>query len=246
MIDKLKPVFKRLHLYLLISGILHILRFLIYRAKRGFGLVDRQAISTYFKQNQTRKLHIGCGDNVLDGWLNSNYYPDPSHIIHLDATESFPLGNNEFDYIFSEHMIEHIPYEDGLLMLNECFRILKPDGRIRISTPNLLFLVDLYNPDKSDLQLEYIKWATDRFIPNVGAHEDTYVINNFVRDWGHSFIYDEKALRLSLEKAGFTNITKCELNQSDSDIFRNLENESRLPPGFLKLETISMEGTKLS
>jgi predicted SAM-dependent methyltransferase len=221
MIDKLKPVFKRLHLYLLISGILHILRFLIYRAKRGFGLVDRQAISAYFKQNQTRKLHIGCGDNVLDGWLNSNYYPDPSHIIHLDATESFPLGNNEFDYIFSEHMIEHIPYEDGLLMLNECFRILKPDGRIRISTPNLLFLVDLYKPDKSDLQLEYIKW-------------------------GHSFIYDEKALRLSLEKAGFTNITKCELNQSDSDIFRNLENESRLPPGFLKLETISMEGTKLS
>lgn len=246
MIDKLKPVFKRLHLYLLISGILHILRFLIYRAKRGFGLVDRQAISAYFKQNQTRKLHIGCGDNVLDGWLNSNYYPDPSHIIHLDATESFPLGNNEFDYIFSEHMIEHIPYEDGLLMLNECFRILKPDGRIRISTPNLLFLVDLYKPDKSDLQLEYIKWATDRFIPSVGAHEDTYVINNFVRDWGHSFIYDEKALRLSLEKAGFTNITKCELNQSDSDIFRNLENESRLPPGFLKLETISMEGTKLS
>lgn len=244
MIDKIKPVFKKLHLYLLISGILDIVRFLIYRAKRGFGLVDRQIISAYIKQHEIRKLHVGCGNNALDGWLNSNYYPEASHILHLDATESFPLDNDEFDYIFSEHMIEHISHGDGLLMLNECFRILKPDGRIRISTPNLLFLVDLYKSDKSALQLEYIKWATDRFIPNVGAHEDTYVINNFVRDWGHSFIYDEKTLHLSLEKAGFINITKCELNQSDRDVFRNLENESRLPAGFLKLETLTLEGTK--
>jgi predicted SAM-dependent methyltransferase len=244
MVDKLKPVFKRLHLYLLISGILHILRFLIYRAKRGFGLVDRQMISAYIKQNEIRKLQIGCGNNILDGWLNANYYTEASYLLHLDATEPFPLDNEKFDYIFSEHMIEHISYEDGLLMLSECFRILKPDGRIRISTPNLLFLVDLYQPNKSDLQLEYIKWATETFIPNVGAHEDTYTINNFFRNWGHSFIYDEKALRLSLEKAGFTNITKCELNQSDSDVFKNLENESRLPAGFLKLETISLEGTK--
>jgi predicted SAM-dependent methyltransferase len=244
MIDRIKQVLKKFHLYLLISGALDVVRFLIYSAKRGFGLVDRQTISAYIKQHEIRKLHVGCGNNVLDGWLNSNYYPEASHILHLDATESFPMGNDEFDYIFSEHMIEHISHADGLLMLNECFRLLKPDGKIRISTPNLLFLVDLYKPDKSALQLEYIKWATDRFIPNVGAHEDTYVINNFVRDWGHSFIYDEKTLRLSLEKAGFTNITKCELNQSDRDVFRNLENESRLPPGFLKLETISLEGTK--
>jgi predicted SAM-dependent methyltransferase len=244
MLDKIKQVLKKLHLYLLISGILDIIRFLIYKVKRGFGLVDRQIISNYRKQNEIQKLHIGCGNNALNGWLNSNYYTYAPNLIHIDATEPFPLGNDEFDYIFSEHMIEHISREDGLLMLNECFRVLKPHGKIRISTPNLSFLVELYKPDKSDLQLEYIKWATDTFIPHVGAHEDTYVINNFVRDWGHSFIYDEKTLRSSLEKAGFTNITKCKLNQSDSDVFRDLENESRLPAGFLKLETISLEGTK--
>jgi predicted SAM-dependent methyltransferase len=246
MINKIKQVLRKLHLYLLISGILDVIRFLIYKAKRGFGLVDRQIISNYRQQNKIQKLHIGCGNNALDGWLNSNYYTYAPHLIHLDATEPFPLANNEFDYIFSEHMIEHISREDGLLMLNECFRVLKPNGKIRISTPNLSFLVELYQSDKSTLQLEYIKWATDIFIPHVGAHEDTYVINNFVRDWGHSFIYDEKTLRSSLEKAGFTNITKCELNQSDSDVFRNLENESRLPAGFFKLETISLEGTKSS
>jgi predicted SAM-dependent methyltransferase len=244
MIDKIKQVLKKLHLFLLIRDILDVVKLFIYNAKRGFGLVDRETISAYIRGNKIRKLHIGCGDNVLDGWLNSNYYPATSNILHLDVTQPFPLSNDEVDYIFSEHMIEHISREDGLLMLNECFRVLKPDGKLRISTPNLLFLVELYKSDKSELQLEYIKWATDTFIPNVSAYEGAYVINNFVRDWGHSFIYDEKTLRLSLEKAGFTNITKCELNQSDSDVFRDLENESRLPAGFLKLETISLEGTK--
>jgi predicted SAM-dependent methyltransferase len=244
MLDRIKQVLKKLHLYLLISGILDVIRFLIYRAKREFGLVDRQIISNYRQQNEIQKLHIGCGNNVLDGWLNSNYYTYAPHLVHIDATEPFPLGNDEFDYIFSEHTIEHISCEDGLLMLNECFRVLKPNGKIRISTSNLSFLVELYKSDKSDLQLDYIKWATDIFIPHVSAHEGTYAIDNFVRDWGHSFIYDEKTLRLSLEKAGFTNITQWELNQSDSDVFRNLENEIRLPTGFLKVETISLEGTK--
>jgi hypothetical protein len=66
-----------------------------------------------------------------------------------------------------------------------------------------------------------------------------------VRDWGHQFIYDEKTLRLSLERAGFTNIVRCDLNHSEIDSFKNLENESRLPAGFLKLETLTLEGTKL-
>jgi hypothetical protein len=65
-----------------------------------------------------------------------------------------------------------------------------------------------------------------------------------VRDWGHTFIYDEKILRFSLEKAGFKEITKFELNESEDEILRNLENERRLPEGFLSLESFTLEGIK--
>ncbi len=51
MLDRIKQVLKKLHLYLLISGILDLVKFLIYRAKRGFGFVYRQTISAYIKQN---------------------------------------------------------------------------------------------------------------------------------------------------------------------------------------------------
>ena len=142
-------------------------------------------------------------------------------------------------------MIEHISYSNGLAMLRECHRILRNNGKIRISTPNLQFLIDLYKDNKSKLQREYIKWAIDSFIKSAPCYDDTFVINNFVRDWGHLFIYDEKTLRSSLEKAGFTKIIRCDLNESKDETLRNLENEKRMPKGFLKLESVTLEGTKV-
>jgi predicted SAM-dependent methyltransferase len=175
-----------------------------YRLRRKLGLVDRQILRSYLSQYAIRKLHIGCGYNMLGGWLNSDYCPRSAMVMRLDATRRFPFDNDQFQYVFSEHMIEHVSYTRGLLMLAECFRIMTKDGKIRISTPNLSFLMDLYKDEKTDLQERYIKWATDSFIKEAPAYDDTFVINNFVRDWGHLFIYDEKILRLSLEKVGFT------------------------------------------
>jgi predicted SAM-dependent methyltransferase len=241
----MKAAIKQSIFYPLAKDIQAIAQSIQYQIHREFGRVDRQIRNEYLNRHAIRKLQIGSGFNILSGWLNSDYQPFPKDILRLDATKTFPIGDNEFDYIFSEHIIEHIKYAEGLSMLTECFRVLRQNGTIRVSTPNLPFLLDLYRHDKSDRQLAYIKWATDNFIPETDYYDDVFVINNYVRDWGHQFIYDEKTLRASLEKAGFTNITRCDLNQSEEAAFRNLENETRLPEGFLKLETLTLEAKKL-
>ena len=76
--------------------------------------------------------------------------------------------------------------------------MLKPNGRIRISTPDLRFLIDLYNHPHND----YIRWVTDKDIPWAPIANRTFVINNFVRDWGHQFIYDEPTLGAALARGG--------------------------------------------
>jgi predicted SAM-dependent methyltransferase len=150
-------------------------------------------------------------------------------------------------------MIEHITFAEGLNMLSECYRILKPGGKIRLSTPNLSFLIELHQPDKSTLQKDYIKWATDlhvkkwvkdAFVRETITYDSTFVINTFFRRWGHQFIYDKKLLCSVLEKVGFIKITRCALNESEDEELRGLANESRMPDGFLNLETITVEGTK--
>ncbi len=212
--------------------------------KRKLRGVDSAIIEIYFAEQKTRKLHIGCGENLIDGWLNSDFFPHSGKVLHLDATKRFPFSEQTFNYIFCEHMIEHVSYSNGRAMLSECYRVLKNNGKIRISTPNLQFLIDLYSDNKSELQKEYIKWATDSSIKDAPYYDDTFVINNFVRDWGHLFIYDEKTLRASFEKAGFKKIIRCELNESKDELLQNLENEKRQPKTFLKLESVTLEGTK--
>ena len=108
------------------------------------------------------KLHLGCGRNILDGWINTDYNTAKfSGSDYLDVTKKFPYDNNSVDYIFSEHMIEHISYQDGKFMLEESFRVLKSSGKIRISTPDLKFLIKLYNEDKTELQKSCLLYTSD-------------------------------------------------------------------------------------
>ena len=208
-----------------------------------YELSSRKLVSAYLANNQTKKLHIGCGDNILPEWLNTDYYPKNRNIPHLDATKQYPFEDGTFDYIFSEHVIEHFAFAEGLSMLEQCNRVLISGGKIRLSTPNLRFLVDLYSEKKSALQEKYIQWASDQFVKN-GIHSDTMVINNYFRRWGHTFIYDEKTLRFALEAAGFVDVYSCRINESADIALKNLENTERLPAGFLQLETFTLEARK--
>jgi predicted SAM-dependent methyltransferase len=216
----------------------------IRRVRREIAGTDEKIIREYLKQQKTRKLHLGCGAHVLDGWLNTNVFTESHLVARMDATKPYPLDDDAFDYAFSEHMVEHISHEQGEQMFKECFRVLRDKGTIRITTPDLSFLIDLYRSDKTDLQKKYIRWAAETLGQRVPFPEDTFVINNFVRDWGHVFIYDEKTLRASLERAGFKKIVRCNLNESDHEALHDLENEEKMPEGFLKLESLSVEGTK--
>lgn len=218
------------------------------RHRRKYGRLDQEIIDNYLSGDYPKKLHIGCGSRPLNGWLNSNFYPRSLKILHLDATQTFPFKDHSFDYIFSEHMIEHITYPQGEAMLKECFRVLKPGGKIRLSTPDFQFLVDLYQAELSPHQSAYKKWMIEWMnsrSPNEAPFEGgVFIINNFMKDWGHQFIYDEKTLRFALQQAGFSEISGRPLNESPDEVFNKLENHLRYPPGFLALETITLEGTK--
>jgi len=208
---------------------------------------NRKILRQYLSQTTTPKLHVGCGKHILSGWLNTDtYVQDPSlPIYRFDARQRFPFADGTFAYVFSEHMIEHISYSAGLHMLSECRRVLKPLGVLRLSTPDLEFLLDLRRPDKSPLQREYIRWAAETNTPHVpDPTNETFLINNFVRDWGHTFIYDEKTLRQSMQLAGFSHLRKCALQASSVECLRNLENEARMPAGFLRLESMVLEATR--
>ena len=139
--------------------------------------LDAETIAHHLGSEGKKKLHLGCGENLLPGWLNSDLVPQFPQAIRLDAASRFPLEDACLDYVFSEHMIEHITYAKGQAMLAECFRVLKPGGKIRISTPDMAFVVGLYQREKTQLQKDYIHWAAQTWIRDVPCCEEVFVIN---------------------------------------------------------------------
>lgn len=201
-------------------------------------------ITQYLKENLVRKLQIGSGHNPLQGWLNTDLEVEKG-LIYLDATKPLPMPDSSMDYVFSEHMFEHIPYQDGNKFLKEANRVLKSGGKIRIATPDLDFLIRLYLEIDTDLVRRYVKFEVDRYISYPKAYTRGNVINNTFRNWGHQFIYDFEMLSLTLADAGFTDIVRSTPNQSDDPQLRNLESHGRvIGEEFNLFETIVVEAKK--
>src|SRR5215831_15321510 len=106
-----------------------------HRLRRIILRSDERLCRKYLGKTAKPKLHIGGGWRLLDGWLNTDIDLIPN-VMRMDATEPFPFGENTFQYVYTEHMIEHIPYEKGACMLQECHRVMRSGGVIRVVTPN--------------------------------------------------------------------------------------------------------------
>ncbi len=113
-----------------------------------------EATISYFELHVVRKLQLGTGTNILDGWFNTDISPRAG-VFFLDSTKPFPFVDATFHYIFSEHHIEHLSYAQGFFTLQECYRVLLPGGKIRIATLNLEVLLNLYTETPSDPQTLY-------------------------------------------------------------------------------------------
>ena len=218
----------------------HAILLMPHRLRPSNGRLVRQ----YLAAPGIKKLHLGCGTHCLPGWLNTDVKTS-STVAWLDISRPFPFVDAVFDYVFTEHAIEHLPYADGLRMLQESCRVLRPGGRIRAVTPDFQFLKDLHTDAPAPLQRDYMDWTSRVWLGGrAPAYAAMHVINNFFRDWGHQFIYDRRCLMNALVEAGFTDVRVCELQSSDQAELRGLENEAREPEGFLRLESIILEGVK--
>lgn len=83
----------------------------------------------------TSRLHIGADTTPLEGWINLDIAPYPGIDAVVDVRDGLPYS--DVSYIFAEHFVEHLVLEDGSRFMRECRRVLREDGVLRLSTPNL-------------------------------------------------------------------------------------------------------------
>ena len=88
-------------------------------------------------------------------------------------------------------MIEHMEYRDTLFMRRECYRVMKPGGRIRITAPDLSILTKLHEDSISSEAHEFINQYSNIWLSSHDQTSPAFVINDMCYNFGHKFIYDE-------------------------------------------------------
>ncbi len=214
---------------------------LVRKARRRKQLVARKhAIKRYFEETPVRKLQIGTSCNVLPGWFNVDIIPLYAGAHFMDATVRFPFPDACFDYVFSEHMIEHVEYDQAQFMLQECHRVLKPGGRIRIATPDLEVLANLYASEKSPAQQRYLDQFYALWFPTAKKKSVGLVVNQLF-DFEHKFLYDEDTLGASLESAGFDQVVRLHPGSSADPVLSGIDAHAN---DYITFETFVLEAVR--
>lgn len=182
-------------------------------------LLRRSAVRRYLSSTSEPGLQIGTGPHRLPGWLNSDLIAGD---VFLDLTRPLPLPNGAFAFVFGEHVIEHIPDRAGERLLAELLRILRPGGVLRLTTPDLQKLIELYE-DRNPVigRAEYARVLDETTGREHGR--PAQVLNDAMRLWGHRWIYDEDDLVARLRAAGFETVTRVEPGESKYPALAGLE-----------------------
>lgn len=180
------------------------------------------AIRHYLTQTKEPRLHLGSSQSHLPGWLETDIDLQRSGTVYLDATRPFPLPDASFDFVYAEHMIEHVDRAGATVLLSECRRVLKPGGVLRLTTPDLAFVLSLHPAPTKDGK-RYMRWIGERFLGDVAQADGPTVVNNAFRAWGHQFLYDESKLSTALRHAGFATIERVDYGESHHAALRDIE-----------------------
>lgn len=152
-------------------------------------------------------LHLGSGPDRRPGWINVDLY-FPAELC-LDLTRPLPLPDGCVDAIYSQHFVEHLTQPQTFALLQECARVLKPGGWLRVATPDLAQCVQRWQ--------QHSQAGT----PGTLAADE---LNEALRSHDHLYIYDYAALSDLLLRAGLVDLRRAQPQESECEYLRGLDN----------------------
>jgi len=87
---------------------------------------------------QPLRLNLGCGTRKKPGFVNVDKFKGCDPDIVADLLVGLPFNSLSVDEIVSENFLEHLPGEEFILVMNECYRVLKVGGVATHIVPNAL------------------------------------------------------------------------------------------------------------
>jgi predicted SAM-dependent methyltransferase len=91
-----------------------------------------------------KMANLGCGNRFHEDWINLDFKSNSDKVIEYNLLEKLPFEDNSVDVVYTSHVLEHFSKCDAPKFLDECYRVLKQNGIIRVVVPDLEQLMKNY------------------------------------------------------------------------------------------------------
>jgi len=171
----------------------------------------RSDAAAVFAGKSDLKLHLGCGRRAMAGWINIDAEDGPGVDLRWDLRDRLPCAEGVAALVYSEHVLEHLEFEDAIPLLAEIHRVLAPGGRLRLGVPD------------AERYLRAYASGDERFFhalrhigsPSLPLDTPIKVINQMFRMGGaHCFAWDFETLSRHLTEAGFVDVERFDSGRS--------------------------------
>jgi hypothetical protein len=162
--------------------------------------------------NAGQKLHVGCGNKRLEGWVNVDVEALPNVDVVADVRSG--LEFRDVELVFAEHFLEHLRIDEAMSFFGQVHQALREGGWFRLSTPNLDWVWDVMRPRE--------------LTPSEELDRGLYLNRSFY-GWGHRFLWTGPLLREALGAIGFEPVRACAYGESQIPELRGLERHETYP-----------------
>ena len=162
-------------------------------------LVRRHRIKQHYRSHARIKIHLGCGSDYLEGFLNT----DLLGTIPVDITRRLPFPSDSVDLVYSDNLVEHVYNRQFGFHLKDVHRVLKDGGMYIIATPSLARLVGILFENRDPTQkLELLERHERKLRIRL---DSATLLNRFMHvDYGHRFLYDFEAVDRLARESGYS------------------------------------------
>lgn len=99
-----------------------------------------------------RWLHLGCGNVRLPNFCNVDILKTRAVDVVSDISKLDNFADDSIELIYACHVLEHFSHDDARKVLRRWFEVLKPNGELRISVPDIDRIVMVYHENWQHFQ----------------------------------------------------------------------------------------------
>jgi len=201
--------------------------------------------------NSFKKYNLGCGLKIYNNFLNVGYWGqlEPNVVyrdlngtqdtvmLNHDLRNGVPASDNSLELVYHSHMLEHLSYQEAIVLIGECFRVLRPGGMMRVLVPDLELWIRAYVNNDTFFFDQYRRYG--------GIDPKTHttkaaVFMGMLHNHEHKCGYDFESLKWLVEYIGFIDVKRTLYADGTPDNLLELE-----PMDPIKImETLCMECRK--